>query len=166
MEEQQANSVGDDWRSELAFPSLSQEMIERIRPYGREQTFRPGEVLYRCGDVDVGTFIVLEGGIDVTLPLTNGSSKITGRHRKFNFTGEFNLLNSQGAVVQAETICESRLLCVLRKDLQRLMSAEGDIANLIVQAAILRRIAILNETSSGVTLVGRTDDAMTTQLRR
>jgi len=166
MEEQQANSIGDDWRSELAFPSLSQEMIERIRPYGREQTFRSGEVLYRCGDVDVGTFIVLEGGIDVTLPLANGSSKITGRHRKFNFTGEFNLLNSQGAVVQAETICQSRLLCLLRKDLQRLMSAEGDIANLIVQAAILRRIAILNETSSGVALIGRANDAMTTQLRR
>jgi len=166
QEQLQASTAGDDWRSELAFPCLTEEMVARIRPYGRELVLRAGEILYRCGDIDIGTFVVLEGGIDVTLPLANGRSKITGRHRKFNFTGEFNLLNSQRAVVQAETICPSTLLYIVKKDLQRLMSAEGDIANLIVQAAILRRIAILNETSSGVTLRGHADDAQTNRLRR
>jgi thioredoxin reductase (NADPH) len=94
------------------------------------------------------------------------ANKGFARHRKLDFSGEFNLLNSQGAVVEARTIGESRLLRISRKEIQRLMRAEGDIANLIVQAAIWRRIGIVGEASSGVVLRGRADDAEMTSLQR
>jgi len=46
------------------------------------------------------------------------------------------------------------------------MRAEGDIANLIIQATIWRRIGIVGEASSGVVLRGRKGDAELTRLRR
>ena len=46
------------------------------------------------------------------------------------------------------------------------MRAEGDIANLIMQATIWRRIGIIGEPGAGVVLNGRAGDAETIQLQR
>ncbi|AXC11892.1 Thioredoxin reductase [Acidisarcina polymorpha] len=155
-----------EFRRDLAFPKLTEEMVQRLRPYGREEAFPAKVVLYTHGDRRTDMFVVLEGGIDVLLPSANGGTKVFARHRELNFSGEFNLLNSQRAVVEAQTAIESRLLRISREALQRLMRAEGDIANLIVQATIWRRIGILGEASSGVLLRGRAEDAQMTTLRR
>jgi thioredoxin reductase (NADPH) len=155
-----------DFRRDLAFPKLTDEMIQRLIPYGTEEAFPADATLYTYGDRQTDMFVVLEGGIDITLPVASGGTKIFARHRKFDFSGEFNLLNSQGAVVEARTISESRLLRISRKELQRLMRAEGDIANLVVQGTIWRRIGIVGEASSGVVLRGRADDSEMITLKR
>lgn len=166
IDSQHTDWAGLDLRSGSEFPALTEEMVERLKPYGRRRTFPPDSILYTYGDVETDMFVVLKGGVDVYLPASDGGVKITGQHRAYAFTGEFNLLNSQRAVVEARTICESVLLCIGRKELRRLMLVEGDIANLIVQAAIGRRISVLNQASSGVTLTGRLNDPAMTRLRR
>src|SRR6202034_2602346 len=88
------------------------------------------------------------------------------RHHKNNFTGELNLLNSQGAVVEARTVVPSTLLRISSTQLQRLMRAEGDIANVIVAAFIWRRIGIVKAASSGVILVGKLGDDQMMLLQR
>jgi len=155
-----------DFRQDLAFPKLTEEMVGRLRPFGREEVVATDTVLYTFGDRLIDMFVVLEGGIDILLPLVGGETKVFARHRKFDFSGEFNLLNSQGAVVEGRTISESRLLRIARKDLPSLMRAEGDIANLIVQGAIWRRIGVVAEASSGVLLRGRAEDADMITLQR
>src|ERR1700721_3386051 len=85
---------------------------------------------------------------------------------KLDFTWEFNLLNNQRSLVEAHTVDESRLLRISRKQLQHLMRVEGDISNLIVQAATWRRIGILKAVSSGVVITGRAGDPQMTLLQR
>ena len=155
-----------DFRRDLAFPKLTEEMVRRLIPYGREETFAAGTILYSYGDRQIDMFVVLDGGIDIVLPAVRTGTKVFARHRMFDFSGEFNLLNSQGAVVEGRTSSESRLLRIPRKELRRLMRAEGDIANLIVQAAIWRRIGIVAEASSGVVLRGRAESAEMISLQR
>lgn len=155
-----------DFRRDLAFPKFTEEMVLRLIPYGREEAFAADTTLYTYGDRQIDMFVVLEGGIDIMLPALSGGTNIFARHRKLDFSGEFNLLNSQGAVVEARTVSESRVLRIPRKELQRLMRAEGDIANLIVSAAIWRRIGIVAEASSGVVLRGRADNAEMITLQR
>jgi thioredoxin reductase (NADPH) len=46
------------------------------------------------------------------------------------------------------------------------MRAEGDIANLIMQATIWRRIGIISEAGGGIVLLGHAGDAETIQLQR
>ncbi|HEY1804574.1 MAG TPA: FAD-dependent oxidoreductase [Terracidiphilus sp.] len=154
------------FRRDLAFPKLTEEMVRRLIPYGREETFAAGTILYSYGDRKIDIFVVLEGGIDIMLPAVGNGTQVFAQHHMFDFSGEFNLLNSQGAVVEGRTNSESRLLRISRKDLQRLMRAEGDIANLIVQAAIWRRIGIVDEASSGVVLRGHADNAEMISLQR
>jgi thioredoxin reductase (NADPH) len=155
-----------DFRRDLAFPKLTEEMIHRLKTYGREESVPRNVTLYTHGDRQTDMFVILEGGIDASLPAISGGTKIFARYRKFDFSGEFNLLNSQKAVIEDRTICESYLLRVSRKEFQRLMRAEGDIANLIIQATIWRRIGIMGEASSGVALHGKRGDAELTRLQR
>ena len=131
-----------DFRRDLAFQTLSEEMVQRLLGYGREEIVPQDAILYTQGDRNTDMFVVLDGGVDVLLPTLNGASKVFARHRKRDFSGEFSLLNSQRAVTEARTIVESRLLRISRSGLRLLMRAEGDIANIIVSAAIWRRIGV------------------------
>lgn len=155
-----------EFRPDLAFPRLTVDMVERLRDYGREETLPADHLLFSRGQRQVDMFVVLEGEISVSLPAREGERKVVARHHAFEFSGELSLLNSQGSLVEACTVTECRLLRISRKELQPLMRAEGDIANLITQATIWRRIGLIGEAAGGVVLIGTTDDAEMTQLRR
>ena len=159
-------SLGPDFRSELAFPELTEDMVERLRIYGSEESFPADAVLYTLGDRKTDMFVVLAGEVEIILHSADAQPRIYAHHRKRNFTGEFNLLNSQGSVVEARTVVPSLLLRISRSQLQRLMRAEGDIANVIVAACIWRRIGIVKAGSGGVILKGRSDDAQMMLLQR
>lgn len=158
--------ISADFRRDLAFPTLTEEMVQRLRGYGREEIVPANETLYTHGDRDSDMFIVLDGGIDIVLRSLNGGYRIFGHHRKNQFSGEFSLLNSQRAVTEARTVTDSRLLRISRKQLRLLLRSEGDIANIIVSAAIWRRIGIIGDASSGVVLRGRAGSADLINLQR
>jgi thioredoxin reductase (NADPH) len=155
-----------EFRPDLAFAKLTEEMVERVRSYGREETVPANVPLFTHGERQVDMFVVLDGEVDISLPIANGESKVIAHHRRFDFSGELNLLTSQGSLVDARTVKESRLLRIPRNELQRLMRAEGDIANLITSATIWRRIAIMGEETAGIVLMGLTNDAETTEIQR
>jgi thioredoxin reductase (NADPH) len=123
-------------------------------------------MLYTHGQRRIDMFVVLEGEVDIILPSCDSESKIYVRHHKHNFTGEFNLLTSQGAVVDARTVVPSTLLRISRTQFERLMRAEGDIANVVVAACIWRRIGIVRAGTGGVIVKGRPGDAETILLQR
>jgi thioredoxin reductase (NADPH) len=155
-----------DFRPDLAFPKLTEEMVERMGSYGREETFPANVPLFTHGERQVDMFVVLDGEVDISLPAANGESKVIAHHQRFDFSGELNLLTSQGSLVEARTVRESRLLRIPRNELQRLMRAEGDIANLITSATIWRRIGIIGEATGGIVLMGHANDAETTEIQR
>jgi len=98
---------GPELRYDLAFPVLTEDMVQRLKAYGQEESFSGDVTLYTHGDRQIDMFVVLDGGVDVYLPVQNGESKVYGRYRKFAFTGELNLLNSQRVVVEARTVAGS-----------------------------------------------------------
>lgn len=151
--------INAGFRRDLAFQSLTDDMVQRLKGYGREEIVPGNVTLYTHGDRDTDMFVVLEGGIDILLRSLNGEYKVFAHHRRHQFSGELSLLNSQKAVAEARTVMESRLLRISRKDLRLLMRSEGDIANIIVSAAIWRRIGIVTDASSGVVLRGPAGNA-------
>ena len=162
----ESSSWTPEFRADLAFQKLTEDMVERLSAYGREESFPANVVLFTYGERKVDLFVVLEGEVDASLPAGSDRAKVIGHLQKYEFLGELNLLNSQGSLVEARTSAESRLLRISRDDLQRLMRCEGDIANLIASATVWRRIGIIREETGGVTLFGRAGDAETAELRR
>ena len=54
------------FRPEMAFPPLTDAMIETIRAYGSEITEPAGTALYTRGERGTDMFVVLEGSVEVT----------------------------------------------------------------------------------------------------
>ena len=153
-------------RLDLAFPRLSEEMLERLGSYGQEETVPKDTCLYMYGDRDTDMFVVLTGEIESRVPVKGGGSKRFRSLRAGEFTGELNVLNTQRSVAEARTASTSRLLRVSRMNLRTLMRAEGDLANIIVSACIWRRIAMISDSSTGVVLRGCKDNPDLLNLRR
>lgn len=161
-----AHGITAEVRRDLAFPELREEIIERLKRYGRTEMFDANAVLDTPGDRNTDMYVILDGGIDIRLPIGDGRHQLFARLGRFEFSGEFSLLNSQCAVTEARTSLPSCLLRISRDELRFLMRAEGDIANIIVAAAIWRRIGIIGEASTGVVLRGCAGNAEMMHLQR
>ena len=155
-----------EFRRDLAFPRLSDEMLQRLGSYGQEETVPKDTRLYTYGDRDTDMFVVLSGEIESRLLVKGGGSKFFRSLRAGDFSGELNLLNTQRSVAEARTTLTSRLLRISRMNLRALMRAEGDIANIIVSACIWRRIGMIDDPSTGVVLRGCEGDPDLLSLRR
>jgi thioredoxin reductase (NADPH) len=154
------------FRPEMAFPPLTDAMVETIRGYASEVTEPAGITIFARGERATDMFVVLEGNVTIhTGDEENPRETVTdiGDHQ---FTGELNMLNDQPTLVGARTSVPSKLLRVTRGDLRRLMRAEGEIANLILQAFIWRRIGLASQSKAGVALIGYEGEAETLKLQR
>jgi thioredoxin reductase (NADPH) len=154
------------FRHDLAFPRLSDEMLQRLRSYGQEESVPDDACLYTYGDRDTDMIVILSGEIESRLLVKGGGFKVFRSLRAGEFSGELNLLNTQRSVAEARTKSTSRLLRISRKNLRLLMRAEGDIANVIVSACIWRRVSMIDDPSTGVVLRGCEGDPDLLSLRR
>jgi thioredoxin reductase (NADPH) len=159
-------STSPPFNAELAFPYLTEEMVSRLERYGHKETFEAGVALWTRGEREVDMFVVLEGTVDVYAQGENGERKAVATLHEKQFSGELDLLSSRQTLVDGCTTTACTLIRVPRSQLQRLMRSEGDIANLIMQATIWRRLGILERSSASIVLLGRSSAASTLELQR
>ena len=169
MKQDLSNSIPSSsppFNPELAFPYLTEEMVARLQGYGHQETFEAGAALWTRGEREVDMFVVLEGTVEVYAQGDNGERKAVATLHEKQFSGELDLLSSRRTLVDGCTATACVLLRVPRSQLQRLLRSEGDIANLIMQATIWRRLGILERSSASIILLGRRTAADTLELQR
>ncbi len=154
------------FRPEMAFPLLTDEMIEIIRDYAADFTVPAGTTIFARGQRGTDMFVVVEGNVNIYTGDEENTSETVIDLGDHQFTGELNMLNDQPTLVGARSTVSSALLRVARSDLRRLMRSEGEIANLILQAFIWRRIGLASQAKVGVTLIGHEGEAETLKLQR
>jgi thioredoxin reductase (NADPH) len=154
------------FRPEMAFPFLTEEMVMRLRAYGHEEAMGPGVMLYSRGQREVDLFVVLDGVVRVFTYEEDGEQRQLTSIEPMQFSGELDLLSSRPTLVNAQTVGHVQVLRIPRAELQRLMRSEGDIANLIMQATIWRRLGIMERAAGGIVLIGHSAAAETIQLQR
>ncbi len=154
------------FRAEMAFPFLTDEMLVRLANYGREVVCDAGTGLWTSGEREVDLFVILEGAVEVSAQGEDGNFEPLTTLSPKQFSGELDLLSSRRTLVNGRTLTRSALLRIPRSQLQRLMRSEGDIANLIMQATVWRRLGIIERSAAGIVLLGESAAAETIQLRR
>lgn len=155
------------FKPEMAFPCFTEDMIRCIRSYGTEAEYGNGTQVSTAGQREADMFVVLTGSIEVYTVNDRSQLESMTELGPFQFTGELNLLNDQPPLVSARTsAADTRLLRISRQNLRQLMRAEGDIANLITQAFIWRRIGLVSQSKTGVVLFGNEGDAETLKLQQ
>jgi thioredoxin reductase (NADPH) len=154
------------FRPEMAFPLLTDTMIETIRAYASEVMEPAGTTVFSRGQRGADMVVVLEGNVNIYTGDEENTSETVTDLGPNQFTGELNMLNDQPSLVGARATVPSTLLRVKRGNLRRLMRSEGEIANLILQAFIWRRIGLASQAKVGVTLIGHEGEAETLKLQR
>ncbi|WP_088348223.1 MULTISPECIES: cyclic nucleotide-binding domain-containing thioredoxin-disulfide reductase [Rhodomicrobium] len=141
-------------REAQTFPKLSAEMIARVAKFGTEEEVPKGQTLYERGQRGVDFFLVLEGAIEITSEDEEDRPIVIVVHRAGQFTGELDLFNEREILVSARTAKNSRVVRIKRPDFRRMVTAEPDIAEIIMRAYILRRVALIRYGQTGVSVLG------------
>ncbi|MBM2578121.1 FAD-dependent oxidoreductase [Jannaschia sp. Os4] len=151
-------------REQQTFPHLSGEAVDRIRPYGREETLAPGTLVFERGERSVDFLVVLEGGVEIVERGASGEERVNTVHGRCQFTGELDLFNDRrilvdGRIAGPEGGGDARILRVPRAAFRRMVSTEADLGETITRAFILRRTGFIRHAEAGAVLIADHADA-------
>jgi len=138
----------------VAFPRLSEQQTQQIAKIAKQRLYQDGEPLWQVGDREASFFVVLEGAVDIRVPLPGGSTNSIVKHGPGGFTGDIDLLSSKAAVVAGIASGETRVLEVCPVTLKKLVVANPEVSDVVLAAFITRRRLLMAQNHGEVTLLG------------
>ena len=148
------------------FPRLSPEQVERVSAFGVVEDVPAGTALFRRGQRGADFFVVHAGSVEILERRPDGDDEVVTVHAERQFTGELDLFNDRQVLVDGRTGGDSRLARLDRPAFRRMLAAEPDVAAVVMQAFILRRVGFLEHDQAGVVVVGSPRDAATLRLEQ
>ncbi len=145
----------DPWiRPAQTFPLLTDEMIERIRPYGTEELVEEDTYVFRRGDHSIDFLLVLDGELQMF-----ADDPIKGRHHLYSykrgqFSGEQNMFTHRSILLSGLCLAGSRVIRVCHEKFRALITGEPDIGETIIRSYILRRAGFVRHATGGGILIG------------
>jgi thioredoxin reductase (NADPH) len=147
-----------------AFPTLTAEQIDRIRPLSKVRKVEAGEILFEPGDSDVPFFVVLSGSLDIVQPDRQGERLIV-KHEAGSFTGEITMISGRLSLARGRVTAAGEFLEVSNHDLRTLVARDAELSEIFMRAFILRRVELINRGAGNVILLGSRHSAQTLLLR-
>ncbi len=152
-------------RERQTFPVLTDEQVERIKPFGVIEDLPKGTVTFERGDRTVDFFVLLKGSIEIYEHRREGLNVFTV-HGGNQFTGELDLLNDRKILVGGRMGEDGTVIRVNRPNFKKLMIAEPDIGEIIMRAFILRRVGLISHKQGSVTLITQKQTADSIRIER
>jgi thioredoxin reductase (NADPH) len=159
----QLTPLAADVRGE-AFPTLTAEQINRIRPLSKVRKVEVGEILFGLGDSDVPLFVVLSGSLDIVQPDRRGERLIV-KHEAGSFTGEITMISGRLSLARGRVSAPGEFLQMSNHDLRTLVARDAELSEIFMRAFILRRVELINLGAGNVILLGSRHSAQTLRLR-
>ena len=147
-----------------AFPLLTPAQIERLRPHGKLRHVEAGEVLFDQGDSNVPVYVVLSGGLEIIRPCPKGVRSLV-THVPGSITGEFAVISGQRALLRGQVIASGEFLQIASGEFRALVAKDAELGDILMKAYILRRMLLISEEASNVTVLGSLNSANTLRLR-
>ncbi|MCU1430194.1 MAG: thioredoxin reductase [Actinomycetia bacterium] len=154
------------YSSDAAFPTLSDAQIERLRAYGTERNVEAGDVLFAETDQSYDFFVVLQGAVDIVRRSWDQQDGFIARHGPGRFIGELSLVTGQRPYLTARVVEAGRVLQIPGREFRRLLALDDELATLILDALMARRILLMqNEGAGALQIFGSRFSPETLQLR-
>jgi thioredoxin reductase (NADPH) len=151
-------------RFDQQFPRLSASQLEVARRFasGREQQYQPGETVFDIGERNAPAWLVLGGQIDVFRHDGLAGQAIIISHGVGQFSGEVSQLSGRPSLAGGRAGPDGcRAIAFDGASIRALIIGSAEIGELVMRAFILRRVALIEEGSSGSTLLGNPGAALT-----
>lgn len=159
----QITPLSADIRGE-AFPVLTAEQINRIRPLSRVRKVKAGEIVFEPGDLDISFFVLLSGSMEIVQPGIQGERLIVN-HDAGEFTGEITMISGRRGLVRGRVTAAGEFLEMSSAQLRTLVARDAELSELFMRAFILRRVTLINRGQGNVILMGSRHSAKTLRLR-
>lgn len=143
-----------DSRREQMFPRLVPHEIDRLRRFGTVKNYRAGEALFVTGDVAPGMYVLIKGSVRVVRRDPLGHRAPIVEQEPGEFVAEVGQLSGQPAFVDVHAIDDVQALLIPPEKLRALMIEEPELGEQIMQALILRRVALIEAGTGGPVLIG------------
>jgi thioredoxin reductase (NADPH) len=159
----QLTPLSADIRGE-AFPVLTAEQINRIRPLSRVRKVKAGEIVFEPGDLDLAFFVLLSGSMEIVQPGIQGERLIVN-HDAGEFTGEITMISGRRGLVRGRVTAAGEFLEMSSAQLRTLVARDAELSEIFMRAFILRRVTLINRGQGNVILMGSRHSAKTLRLR-
>src|SRR5215470_11329803 len=147
-----------------AFPRLTAEQIDRIRPLGHVRQVRTGDVLFKPGDVAVPFFVLLSGRMEIVQPSLDGERMIA-RHDPGEFTGEMTMISGRRCLVIGRVTENGEFLELSGENLRALVAKDSELSEILMRAFILRRLELIRQGWGNLFVLGSQHSAHTLEIR-
>lgn len=147
-----------------AFPVLSPDQINRIRPVAKERAVEQGEILFEPDDTAIPFFVLLSGGMEIVQPDLHGERTIA-THDAGEFTGEINMISGQRSLVRGRVTSPGVFLEVTPDAFRSLVARDAELSEIFMRAFILRRLALIQSGFGNAILLGSRHSSKTLELR-
>lgn len=157
-------NVGSSETLPRAFPTLTPEQIDRIRPLGHIRPVQTGDVLFQPGDVAVPFFVLLSGRMEIVQPALDGERMIA-RHEPGEFTGEMTMISGHRCLVVGRVTEGGDFLELSGESLRSLVAKDAELSEILMRAFILRRMELIRQGWGNLVVLGSQHSARTLEIR-
>lgn len=157
-----------DTRRDQMFPVLDAAQVETVRRFasGPPRRFEAGEMAVRVGDRGVPSWLLLEGSMTVSRGDGLGHQAIITDYGPGQFSGEISQLAGQASLASMQAGPDGCLAAPFDSaHLRALIIGSAEVGEMVMRALILRRVALIEEGSSGSVLVGHPDEPALVRLQ-
>ncbi len=147
-----------------AFPKLTPEQLERIRPYGKARQVTAGEILFEPGDSGVPVFVVLSGTLDILQPCL-AEFQLLVTHKEGGFSGEYTMISGQHAMVRGQVGEAGEFIEIPIESFRAMIARDAEFSELFMRIFILRRLELIHHEAGNVVLLGSNHSPATLRLR-
>jgi thioredoxin reductase (NADPH) len=142
-----------EYLSEVAFPTLTPEQIDMLRPLGEIRKTSAGDILFSSGQLPVMMVVVLSGRTEV-IEDTDGEQRAVVSAGPGQFVGELTLLTGQKPFATCIVREAGEVLLIPATTVQRIVATMPAISDVFVPAFAARRQLLLHVAGSSLTLIG------------
>ena len=147
-----SSPAGD--RAHQAFPELTSEQVERLRPLGDARSYADGELLFEAGKTGPGMFVLTKGAVAVTRRDGLGRDVPVATQGARQFLAEIGQLSGKPALVDGRALGPVEAILLSPEGLRRLLVVDAEVGEVVMRALILRRVRLIETGAGGPVLVG------------
>ena len=137
---------------ELAFPTLTREEIEVLRPFATSHDFANGEHVFRAGQAEIDLFVVETGNIDILNPADQ--NRLVATHEPGAFSGDIDLLTRRPPLVNGVARGNTRVLRVAGRQVRELLNRIPRFGEKVMTAFTTRRAMLTEVGAAGLKVMG------------
>ncbi len=123
---QEIRKIYDEWLAK-ALPELSEEQLIAATAQSQNESFAPGQIIFRQGDLADKFYIITKGQVDISRTAKNGGPEIdVGRLSEGQFFGEIELLGKAERAVTAKAVGPVECLTLNRNVLKEMLASSSE----------------------------------------